>query len=147
MAELVSAVRGQWSVSCGQQLSVGTSALQSLAMPWSGSERTALILRGEILETAGKLHFVFRADSAIFCRHGDCARRNGTEAIDLSISNLENCPMASEGFQGRTGLDSTLKADHWPLYSAIFATCTSNPVFGNNDVNSNALNPSPVTSV
>ena len=31
--------------------------------------------------------------------------------------------------------------------SAIFATCRSNPVFGNNDVSENALNPSPSTSV
>ena len=33
------------------------------------------------------------------------------------------------------------------FYSAIFATCTGNPVFGNNDVNSNTLKPFPVISV
>ena len=32
-------------------------------------------------------------------------------------------------------------------YSAIFATCRSNPVLGSNDVSSNALKPSPVISV
>jgi len=33
------------------------------------------------------------------------------------------------------------------FYSVIFATCTANPVLGSNDVNSNALKPSPLTSV
>ena len=32
-------------------------------------------------------------------------------------------------------------------YSAILATCTSNPVFGSKDVSANALNPSPLISV
>jgi hypothetical protein len=34
-----------------------------------------------------------------------------------------------------------------PLHSAIFATCTSKPVFGRSDVNANALKPLPLTSV
>ena len=33
------------------------------------------------------------------------------------------------------------------FYSVIFATCTANPVLGSNDVSSNALKPSPLTSV
>ena len=42
-----------------------------------------------------------------------------------------------------------LTIDHWPLllHSAIFATWTSNPVFGSRDVSANALNPSPLISV
>lgn len=34
-----------------------------------------------------------------------------------------------------------------PGYSAILATCKSNPVLGSSAVNANALNPAPVISV
>ena len=49
--------------------------------------------------------------------------------------------------RGETGMNSErpLAPDH--AYSAIFARWTANPVFGSSDVSSNALKPSPVTSV
>ena len=54
-----------------------------------------------------------------------------------------------EWIQGRgeagTNNNRPLAPDH--AYSAIFARWTSNPVFGSSDVSSNALKPSPVTSV
>jgi hypothetical protein len=82
-------------------------------------------------------------------RTSDCALRARVRPSVEHVARLNVGRLLGVSFRGARFPEFPRFATNPRIsfYSAIFATCTSKPVFGSSEVSANALKPSPLTSV